>query len=233
MNNQIKTIYQKLFDSLISSKYKGKDKKLCLFNAQVGNQYDKKLMIVGRAVNGWSNEFTINNINNTELLSALDTPKTSECPLKWIINTSNEDEGYNSNRSAFWRIAKKTAFHLNPKLSNDSWTSSIVWSNLYKIAPSAGGNPSDSLCDLQFQYCNKILQLEIELYKPKYILFLTGINWFNGYLEEKNSFENSLEYKYIDATGTYLSSKIIIAKHPQGKPEDIFISELSRAFSTV
>ena len=52
--------------------------------------------------------------------------------------------------------------------------SKICWSNLYKFSPHAAGNPSTSLAAAQFDHCLQILKIEIEDWKSRRLLFLTG-----------------------------------------------------------
>jgi len=42
-----------------------------------------------------------------------------------------------------------------------------------------GGNPNYTLKMFQLNYCKEILRIEIELCKPRHIMFVTGEDWFN------------------------------------------------------
>ncbi len=58
----------------------------------------------------------------------------------------------------------------------EHWPSRLIYSNLYKVAPHEGGNPGSRLCKTQQQACEDHLVAEIEMWKPKRVLFITG--WY-------------------------------------------------------
>jgi hypothetical protein len=223
--------YLNLLNQLKVSKYRNSSQSLCCFNAQKGSEYNNNLMVVGRAVNSWHHEFELNNLNVESMVEEVfRQPTTFECPLKWVEDSWGSQEGYNTKSSAFWRVIKQVSQRLNEASSTTGWASKIVWSNLYKIAPSITGNPSDSLCDKQFTYCNELLLAEIIEYRPRVIVFFTGLNWFNGFLNESVSLSSNKEHSLVEAHGVLKINdkdvKIIIAKHPQGKPEAEMIHEI-------
>ncbi|MBB1387749.1 hypothetical protein H5119_19915 [Pseudoalteromonas sp. SG45-5] len=86
------------------------------------------------------------------------------------------------------------------------------------------------MCDKQFTDCNELLLAEIEEYSPRVIVFFTGLNWFNGFLNEAVSLSSNKEHSLVEAHGVLKVNDedvtIIIAKHPQGKPEAEMVSEI-------
>lgn len=223
--------YLSLLSQIKVSNYKNSFQSLCCFNAQRGNEYNNNLMVVGRAVNGWCNEFELNSLSVESMVNEIfKQSTTSDCPLKWVENSWGSKQGYNTKSSAFWRVVKQVSQRLNETSSNTGWASKIVWSNLYKIAPSSTGNPSDSLCDKQFAHCNELLLAEIEEYRPRVIIFFTGLNWFNGFLSGSVSLSSNKKHSLVEAHGilnvNYEDVIIIIAKHPQGKPETEMVNEI-------
>jgi hypothetical protein len=91
-------------------------------------------------------------------------------------------DGYNSNRSAFWQTPR----HLpRLQLGNEprDWASVLAWSNLAKLAPESGGNPSKSLYDLQVQYGPDLVRQEILELTPRRVLVMTGRGWFAPFAE--------------------------------------------------
>jgi len=225
-----KSKYRDLLISLKNSSY-SKTKSLCFFSAQKGFQYNNNVMVVGRVVNEWGDNFQIDNLQIDSLLELLfESTSQDECPLEWIHQASNSGSVYNSNKSAFWRVIKNLSQVINKLDASENWASKVVWSNLYKIAPSEGGNPGDRLCEYQFENCNELLKSEIEEYQPKYIIFLTGDNWFDGFLSEHIYLNAKANTKWVDASGTLtlngFTSKFVVAKHPQGKPEDDLLREI-------
>jgi hypothetical protein len=79
------------------------------------------------------------------------------------------------------------------------------------------------------------LKAEIEEFQPKCIVFLTGINWFDGFLSENITLKTASGTKWVDASGVLnlngLASKVVIAKHPQGKPESELLNEIIEALA--
>ena len=218
-----------LLNQVKNSKYKNRSQGLCCFNAQRGNEYNNNLMVVGRAVNGWHHEFDLKNLSVESMVDQIYKTLASDCPLKWVEDSWVEKNGYSAKSSAFWRVTKQLSQHLNQISLNSGWASKIVWSNLYKIAPGGAGNPNDSLCDSQFTGCNELLIAEIIEYKPKVIVFFTGLDWFNGFLGEMVTLSKTTN-NLVEAHGVLKikdkDTKIIIAKHPQGKPESQMVSEI-------
>ncbi|MEZ9539854.1 hypothetical protein AB4160_16875 [Shewanella sp. 10N.286.51.B8] len=230
------TIYRDLLNNLEKSNYRNRLQSLCCFSAQKGELYNNNVMIVGRAVNEWDDDFQLNDMDTNLLVNKLfSKPFIPMCPLEWVESSWGSTEGYNTNKSAFWRVIRKLSESINKLSSDERWASKLVWSNLYKIAPSAGGNPSDSLCGYQFDACNELLKVEIQEYKPKCIVFFTGENWFDGFLLENITLMNKSESKLVDARGILklngFTTKIVIAKHPQGKPEANMLNEILDALA--
>jgi hypothetical protein len=148
------------------------------FLAMKGEAYCGELMWVGRAVNGWTEKSwrpselgRPENVDEfVELIAASAVEPSSAaqpnpCPLRWVTERWGIKIDYNTKKSAFWRVAKKT---LLPTDEIDQfWSSRLVWSNLYKIAPAVGGNPNGGLRDVQFPFCRDLLIKEIELFTPR------------------------------------------------------------------
>jgi hypothetical protein len=83
-----------------------------------------------------------------------------------------EDPGknYNPKQSQFWRVTNAIAQTISP---NKNLAECITYTNLYKLAHSSR-NPSQKLMYAIDKMCIEIFKAEVEYYKPKYILFLTG-----------------------------------------------------------
>lgn len=219
------------------------DEPITGFMAMIGHEYNHELMVVGRAVNGWTQGWlpeALNTEMNQELfvngiLSSVQDG--NPCPMTWVSNCWGNDRfDYNTARSAFWRVIKSVVMNLKvADINQPSWPSYLVWSNLYKVAPAEGGNPSNRLCKVQFDLCKTLLIEEIKIYKPRRILFLTG-GWVSQFLEYMNPEHKTVsEMDYVEAAGTIsiqknCYSKCIIAAHPQGKNESKWVREVVQAF---
>lgn len=225
------------------------DEKLGFFSAHVGALYSHRLMVVGRATNGWNSGFSPLELSNSQ-------EKHTECVkriadeicnhnLQWYADTwgkgkqSGGNEEYDPQRSAFWRVIRETSQQLNiVNQAPDKWPSFLVWSNLYKVAPVKGGNPSEKLCRIQRQDCIALLKHEISLFKPKAIVFLTGYNWAKPFIEHISTNFSELQKTYMEISGYInklddIRSCFVVAKHPQGKKESTWVKELVEVLNAI
>lgn len=195
---------------------------VCTFCFQWGENYpfnqNSGFLFVGKAVNGWiTNETDVTRLfdmANPERIFARDDQ------MEWVNNLFGNKKGYNTRKSAFWRLIKIVSEERYPQ----KWYSNIAWTNLYKIAPWAGGNPNGKLQNTQRNYCFEILKKEIELLTPKFVIFLTsGWEWsFINFLNRNKELEIIEEKswgKYRTTITEVDGVRYIISHHPQGKNE--------------
>lgn len=167
------------------------NKKLSCYFYSKGEMYDGKLMIVGRAENGGTEEDAW--IQGDSCVKGIEEfienrfQVSSRWSLKWVSEwwgrKGFDEKGgvlYNS-ATPFWQLVKAVLSGINgdAQWDEERWPLRIIWSNIYKFSPMNGGNPNYTLQMLQLNECQKILQFEIDLFKPDNILFVTGENWFN------------------------------------------------------
>jgi hypothetical protein len=202
----------------------------------VGRSYDGGLMVVGRAVNGW-----IKGILPDDLSRASEVTRYAQlvqdsvngdgrCPMLWVTDGWGATEGYSTKRSAFWRAIRRVVKGLGLEdVQQASWPSHLVWSNLYKVSPADGGNPSKLLREVQFPGCAKLLNLELRTYQPDRVLFLTGVDWADPFLEEAK-LQKGEGYQYVERVGDVHGARFVIAVHPQGKFEAVWAHEVVTAF---
>ena len=238
MPNILNEKFKKLLDKTARN-YEGKEQFTALFPVE-GKLYKKHkdLMVVGRAINSWGEEkykmcwkndtLTEEIKNNIISYSKAENPI---CSMKWIIDHWDKycEGGYYMNTSAFWRVTKKILKELQITQSESNWSSYLVWTDLYKISYSEGGNPSKSLMDAQYEECVSFLKKEIEYFNPKRILFLCGYDWFNDF--EKIGFSGKRYWTNVEWIGKFRDSKVVVAKHPQGKNEFEFVKQVKNAFA--
>lgn len=93
-----------------------------------------------------------------------------------------------------------------------------MWTNLYKVAPTAGWNPGADLQRLQRTAATELLSLEIEAFAPRRLLALTG-TWIAPFVEPLGLQLEAREGQ-VEEIGTRLSVPVVVAKHPIRKPED-------------
>ncbi|MDD3595216.1 hypothetical protein [Sulfuricurvum sp.] len=216
-----KAVLKDLFDQV-----KTYEKELCLTMASKGSCYgtSKKIMVIGRAVNGWEKTKLGNKDFEKVYCSAMQSFRKKDNPMSWVHNTwknKNKDK-YNSARSAFWRVIRKFVI----KHTNDSsnWASQIVWSNLYKVSPVAKGNPSESLKKLQLKQCIELLKLEIDYYNPDIILFITD-NWFKEFSDIFN--QKIHAEKNMFSISEIAQKTVIVAPRPETIKEREWLKQIN------
>lgn len=223
LKERLKPLYVELLDNARSGD--------CAFCIQWGKEFPQEsntgLIFVGRAVNSWiSDELDIECLfderNDCRVFNRADQ-------IEWVENLRGNISGYNTNKSAFWRVIKQTTERLYP---SDKWYKKIAWSNLCKLSPFDGGNPSNSAYYDQLKINKKILNTEFEVLSPKVIVFLTKYNWVKYYYTELLN-QTVLPIKTIIWGGgykTYLYKigdyYIIVSEHPMGKNEETHINAL-------
>lgn len=212
-----------LYESLIQS-VKGFSYSKAFFCMQWGRNFPESehagILFVGRATNGW-----ITDEEDIDVLfgNTADRIFNRDDQMQWVENSEGNNNGYNSRRSAFWRVIKRVSEYYYP----EDWSSYIAWSKVCKVAPFNGGNPNNELYYAQLETCLKILEIEIEQLSPRIIVFLTGENWvqdFLSYLNHEN-YDQAIECK---SWGEYKSTAYLIkntimicSEHPQGKNENL------------
>ena len=224
--------------------YKKAAQELCGFMALRGSRYDNKLMVVGRAVNRWGCGKSISDLKSLDarekFIDGFFYPD-GQCQMEWVARNAGNTGGYNTNKSAFWRVIRQASRRLGvwQDGNEEDWSSRLVWSNLYKISPhDAGGNPSNGLCKIQEPGCIELLREEIREYAPEKILFLTGWNWAWPFVtplsSERQETSGLVEASgKIDVLGHNKEIPFVVAKHPQGKPESEWVEEVISRFESV
>jgi hypothetical protein len=231
-------------DDILSSVANVEPGSITGFLPMVGQKYSGELMVVGRAVNGWTHapQDLVALESRMSYASAVHKSVTEnmpgECPMSWVTACWSNGESYNTRKSAFWRVIRLVVRELSiADVTDESqpWPSNLVWSNLYKVAPVDGGNPGGSLRALQRNGCVKLLEIEVKNFQPRRLLFLTGYSWVQPFIS--SIWEKDLRvpgYSYVEGFGQIQcgdkSSKVVIASHPQGKNEKLWVSEVVSAF---
>ena len=222
--------------------------KLTGFLAQEGCRYkrDGGLMVVGRSVNGWTDcedPVTFADCGFREQYAHSLWQKSfpqhgKTCPMAWVQKQwgAPAPEDYNPKRSAFWRVIKQVTEEL--KICNagdDKWASHLVWSNLYKVSPAAGRNPGERLQEVQRDGCNLLFEREIQDYSPKFLLLLTGENYWAQPFLKNFDVDHGTRGQYVCCTAQpsdprCSSTLTVVAVHPQCKPEQKWVNEVKDAF---
>lgn len=195
-------------------------------------------MVVGRAGNGWDEGYTGLKVHKTgtEMQTTKDaleylrySPNPDGCPMAWVTDQQGPNEIYNTNNSAFWRVAAAVLEGLcGPTPEGRRWSSRLAWSNLYKIAPAGGGNPGARLCARQEGLAIELLEQEIRDFEPKHILFLSADSWASSHLMALGAKDDGPYDPPLERAGTIdlgsTSSRFAVLPHPERKSESPIVS---------
>jgi hypothetical protein len=261
MNDARETEIRQLKELLSAITEQVTTKEVTGFLSMVGREYTGQLMVVGRAVNGWTEGKSSNELRTDaqrlgyarQVYKSVMEIMGEECPMSWVTSqwsVSVDDynkrwgtgckEIYNTRKSAFWRVIREVVRRLeiaNVDDSERSWSSHLAWSNLYKISPCERGNPNGKLRKAQLEGCKKLLEWELEHYRPRRVVFLTDW-WADEFLSQ--AWEDRTEpnpQSLVRAFGRLKcgahAATCVVACHPQGKNEKNWVDEVVSAFSPV
>jgi hypothetical protein len=116
---------------------------MTLFWPKVGAGYDGDLLVIGRAVNGWIDHWSLDEPTDVPCLARA-ARRTGEGqvngdPLGWVLDRwKRRDGGYDTSTSQFWETIRRVVMAGHPGHAHD-WPSHIAWTNLGKLAPAGGG----------------------------------------------------------------------------------------------
>ncbi len=246
------------FSENVLNYYPDNTKDYCLFYPQFGYKEQRKgtFLFYGQAVNGWPAAFSVNNSTN-EFKKLIDHSlfysnhhHSKHSPLDWVkirwcksyfnscekeIQDYYKHSTYYAYRSFFWNVVYKVICD-HCKFENGrksiEWTSKMVWSNLYKIAPSEGANPDGTEQAFQQKGALELFQIELEELKPDYCIFLTNYHWAKPFLNSLlslKSLPNTNEN--IEYCGIYNDIKMVVAKRPRYGNSDKYAKEILSTIS--
>jgi hypothetical protein len=149
---------------------------------------------------------------------SLTVEKTREYTRSFILK---EAETYNS---TFWRFAGELSKRVAAANGQSNQLQNLVWTNLCKIGV-VRGTPRERIVLAQRDLAVRTLRLEIEAYRPKLIVFVTG-DFGDGIIAE---LVRDPEWKSWHHNGRKRQlgwwrkpigqmPAILWADHPQGKP---------------
>ena len=219
------------------------------FVAMKGRFYDtntKRLLLVGRATNGWDSleakdedsfgeqaEHLFYDVSRWNWIDVVDG----------VLYSAHNDGNYKKKKdrycvstSPFWYYAKAIWEQL-PGTSEESqrWMENIAWSNLFKVSPKMEGNPPREYIDAQKEICNEILYREMEMLKPTHILFMTGYDWFEDFVEcfedikplGKNRTGKNKNDVYVEATAKFHGVNVVVACRPEYRKKDLYVQSVA------
>ena len=198
-------------------------------------------MVVGRALNGgnvlaYPEEFATSACREEFARKVQeDVAGQEQDPMAWVLKHWGATACYNTKRSAFWRVIRRVTQCLCSTGGNgEDWPSHLVWSNLYKVSPAEGGNPNNVLSKAQLPGCRELFQLELETYRPQQLLLLTGWDgWAECFLDNL-AHDGQPGGTYVKRVGNIVVQdhqiRVVVACHPQTRPEERWSGEVLKAF---
>ena len=231
LDSQTRTLAEKVFLPVGMAASQLPHSLMVGFCGMRGSQYNGELMVVGRAVNSfwqarYPSEFaSLEGAMDFAQAVIGDSNDTVNCPMGWLNQSWAGEVDYKARRSTYWRAIHAVMENLGLiGASDENWASKLVWTNLYKLSPQSGGNPSNYVCDLQLAGCIDLLQLELEHHRPAKVLFLTGMDWAEPFLKglgfECQADSSSSQVEGIGQGNLRNGHRLayVVASHPQGKP---------------
>jgi hypothetical protein len=222
--------------------------KLVCFCPMMGANWSNDLMIIGRALYGWSTQgFSACDVSDEQrrrdilnetirLSSSQDGCAISRLHKGWKEQLVTQPKGYNPKKSNFWKVGVMVGSVLTGLEPGDLVLNRLYWSNIYKLSPHAGRNPGRLLRDSQAIACAAMLKEEITIARPKRILFMTGNVWANAFLSKvPDRQETSFGGRYVEKTGFFstdaLEISYVVVKHPERKNRQALVTEIRNAFA--
>ncbi len=227
------------------------NKELVAFRYLRGEKYedgDIKLLVIGRAINGWSAMFIVDDAET--ILDLWDKQENGECAyicghrysdknktelkteqakgLEWVKSyIKNGKRLCRTENTPFWSVVRAAtqAIH-NNKLEDGEWTKHIAWTNLAKLAPVNGGNPSKKLRDEQLGSAKSILEKELTILNPTHILVIAKSNENN---EPKSDGWIGPFYEIIENYKKKENVKIAYMHRPEFRKRAPYLEEIYKA----
>lgn len=200
-----------------------------------GAAYDGGLLVIGRSVNGWVEDWTPRQLRDPAVRAAAVERMRSDAEpvdgdrMRWVTDLWDARDGYNTHRSAFWRVLRRIVLADPAAADDEHWSSRLVWTNLYKVSPGAGWNPGGDLQRAQRRSAIELLAQEIEAYEPQRILALTGA-WIAPFADGLG-LRVAARSGLVEGIGELRGRPCVVARHPMGKPEGPFVAEVLDGFA--
>lgn len=105
--------------------------------------------------------------------------------------------------------------HYDLDKNSFNWSSKLVWSNLYKIAPSERENPSQQEKEFQQEKSLELVRRELDEIQPLYCIVLTNLSWWLPFGEDlKTKKLPFVKNSVIESVEKYENTTIIVASRP-------------------
>jgi len=223
-----------------------------------GVSYKGERVVVGRAVNGWTEKGWYPEqlrepdarLEITRAAFEASQGRDGRCPMSWVTCAWNKllPIRWNIRRAKFWTVTRCLVGQLGIAEvgESDNWPSHIAWTNLYKVSPFCGGNPLTRLAYIREDLSAKLLIKERSQWNPARVLMMTDLNCAQPFLNLLNDtrmgagvrvdLKETPQKRFVDAEGTLrlagsdAPARVIVAKYPQVYPRAPFVEEVLRSF---
>lgn len=233
----MKELYEQLYEACKRLDSFKSDAHFVGMKGKLYDENDIRLLLVGRCVNGWESLPASSKENfATEATKQIEDLSRFEGWIEEIdgvlySNSGSKDEPksekYRLSRSPFWNYTKEIYGRLAQKEKMDGiWMNNIAWTNLYKISPEEGGNPTCEQRLAQRDVCKDILLQEIKIFNPTHIIFETNIDGWLDWFEDLFPGVKRTEKRYVRAEGTYGDARACVTVRPEYKKKAAFVDEV-------
>lgn len=249
-------LYGQLFDGVKQFFTDCEDKKITTLVPMKGCRYgseDIKLMVVGRATNGWGEmDFDYTNqkekyVNDAlELLDKDNRSLEKRYRFDWIEREKQKPPKlrYIAEAKPFWNYTRSILKELskNKCCEEKDWYQSLLWSNLFPVSFAKEGNPSARLKDAQFHVAKKLLREQINYFQPTHVLIISNWDgWFSINKGKEDCTENECKFleeikskdennKVIKGSGIVGSSIVVVSRRPEYFKKDVFVKDVIDEF---
>lgn len=247
----MKQLYEKIFQEFSANDELATMAHFVAIKGRCYEKNDVRLMIIGRAPNGWlqfsdySNETSFGTIAESQFRATDRMTHVNGDIIQengWLDNRNGalysfHCPSYCVSNKAFWSYSKRILDSLIPvQDEQEIWPEQIAWSNLYKVSPVEIGNPAEDAMRRQQSICAEILKKELDALKPTHILLITGYDWFEPFAEvfdnvqargERNVNAGKNKNRvYVEGTANYGNAKVVVACRPEMRDQVGYVEEV-------
>lgn len=222
-------LYAELLDTFATKKKVDPKKKYTLLYPVVGKKFNVTgLLVCGRATDGWHNGWTIPQLGKKKE-SIIDNSKTAS-KKNW---TAEEIDSL-CNDYRFFQLTRDLLIN-HYKASLKTYAQYFTWTNLMKIAPEDGGNPTNHEFDMQVGICKRIFKFEIDYLKPKNVVIMSGAitknnNWAYDFLKELGiTPQDKISRTPVVGAYDYNGTRIITTIRPEILPSGVSMDDMYSA----
>lgn len=252
-------LYGQLFDGIEKSFTECEEKKITTLVPMKGCRYDSeeiKLMVVGRATNGWG-EMDSDYTNQKkkyvddalELLEKDNRASDKGKRFEWIEKEKHKpkEKRYNAETKPFWNYTRSILKELskNKCYEEKDWYQSLLWSNLFPVSFAKEGNPSEGLKDSQLFVAKKLLREQINYFQPTHVLIISNWDgWFSINKGKEDCNENECQFlqevkkkenydEVIKGSGIIGNSNVVVSRRPEFFKKDVFVNDVVAEFKSL